>query len=93
MMKELLVDSRTIQGEQGAAYLFDYYVLVDQMEVREGFACESYGVKIAPSGLGDGCAIPNITTSVSKIDALMENLTKYQVTPTTLPDVVQDWME
>ena len=92
-MRELLVDTRREEGEDGSAHSFDYYVLVDQMEVSGGLACESYGVKIAPTGGADaGAAVPNITTSVSRIDALMELLTRNFVTPTTLKDVVTDWL-
>ena len=92
-MRELLVETRKEEGADGSEYSFDYFVLVDQMEVSGGFACESYGVKVAPAGqAGGGAQVPNITTSVSRIDALMELLTRNFVTPATLNDVVADWM-
>jgi hypothetical protein len=91
-MKELFVDTRHGEGEDGSQYSFDYYILIDQMQVASGFACESYGVKVVSSGGDDSVCIPNITTSVSRIDALTELLMRNLVTPCTLEDVVQDWL-
>lgn len=90
-MREFLVETR--QEEAGSqTHSFDYYVLVDQMEVAGGMACESYGVKVASPNGSEEASIPNITVSVTRIDALMELLTRNFVTPTTLADVVADWL-
>ncbi len=92
-MREMFVGTKHAQGENGFAHNFQYYVLIDQMQVRGGFACESYGVKIVDGACPDeAVSIPNITTSVSRIDELMELLTRNSVTPTTLGDVVADWL-
>lgn len=92
-MRELLVN--TLQGEngEGTVLSFDYYILIDQMEVNGGFVCESYGIKVSQRG-GDGARaeIPNITSSVSRIDELVDLLTRNFVTPSTLMDVVADWL-
>ncbi len=90
-MRELLVETRQEEAE-GKQHSFDYYVLVDQMEVSGGMACESYGVKVARTGGGEEASIPHITVSVTRIDALMELLTRNFVTPATLADVVADWL-
>lgn len=91
-MRELLVDTRTEQDEEGREHSFEYYILIDQMTVRDDMACESYGVKVARTGGGDEMALPNITTSISRIDMLMELLRRNLVTPTSLGDVVGDWL-
>lgn len=92
-MREMLVETREEEGADGTKHSFDYFVLIDQMQVKGGFACESYGVKVAQSGGGPEAAeIPNITTSVARIDELMELITRNFVTPTTLGDVVEDWL-
>lgn len=92
-MRELLIDTRREESAEGGEYSFDYYVLIDQMEVNGGFACESYGVKIAPSELPEaGVLVPNITTSISRIDALMDLLTRNFVTPSSLEDIIADWL-
>lgn len=92
-MREMFVETKHELGECGSAHDFKYYVLIDQMQVSGGFACESYGVKIVDEAYPDqAVSIPNITTSISRIDELMELLTRNSVTPTTLGDVVADWL-
>lgn len=92
-MREILMETRTGAGEGGARCSFDYYVLVDELGSGGGIACESYGVKIARTEDGaEAAAIPNITTSMARIDELMGLLTRNFVTPTTLKDVVEDWL-
>lgn len=91
-MRELLVETKSEEDAQGEACECSYYVLVDEMEVAGGFACESYGVKVALAGGGQEVSIPNITTSVTRIDELMELLTRNFVTPATLRDVIEDWL-
>ncbi|MEG0764724.1 MAG: DUF6514 family protein [Pseudoflavonifractor sp.] len=92
-MREMLVDAQTQAGSEGRQHCFEYYILIDQMEVSGGYACESYGVKIGvPGGGPDWAAVPNITTSASRIDALMALLTRNFVTPTGLNDVIADWL-
>ena len=90
-MKDLYVQTRTVEGEDGTSHHFDYFVVVGEMEVGGRFACESYGVKVAEPG-GDTATIPNLTVSVSRIDALMDLLVRNSVGPTGVGDVVQDWL-
>ena len=91
-MRELFVGTRTASGEDGTTHRFEYYVTIGQMEVDHRFACESYGVKVVQTGGGEEEAVPNITTSITRIDALMELLTRNFVTPATLKDVIMDWL-
>ena len=90
-MRELLVDTKTQTGADGTEYSFDYFVLVDEMRVG-AFDCESYGVKVAQRGGTEAAEIPNVTTSVARIDELLERLTRNFVTPSTLRHVVEDWL-
>lgn len=92
-MRELLIGTCDAQGEDGAIRRPKYYILVGEMEVSGGFACESYGVKIVDADHPtETVSVPNITTSVSRIDALMELLTRNLVTPEGLNDVIADWL-
>lgn len=92
-MRELFVTACMDTDTDGKKLEFDYYILIDQMEVKGGFACESYGIRIsATGGQGESITIPNITTSISRIDALMDLLTRNFVTPATAADVVADWL-
>lgn len=93
-MQTIFVTRRTEVTQEGRQCSFDYYVLVDEANVGETFLCESYGVQITSvrEDQPDIRAIPNITTSTQRIDELMELLVKHVVTPTTLQDVVEDWL-
>ena len=67
------------------------YVVIGEMEVGGRFACESYGVKVAEQG-GDIAVIPNITVSISRIDALVDRMLRNTVSPASARDVVDDWL-
>lgn len=47
MMRELVVCTKQVEGEEGDAVRYRYSILIDEMDVGP-FSCESYGVKIAP---------------------------------------------
>lgn len=91
MNQELFLGTRTAADELGHPCRFDYYLLVGEITAGS-FACESYGVKVAQEDTDNQCAIPNITTSAARIDALTNLLLVYCVTPSNLPDVVADWL-
>ena len=93
-MRELCVDWTEQVGSVGGVGErppFRYSILVDEMDVS-GLFCESYGVCVAMDDGSERAAIPNLTISVSRIDALMELLMRNKVGPTTLRDVVADWL-
>ena len=90
-MRELLVDARSETGEDGISRAFRYYILVDEMRLGGGMACESYGVKIVGAD-GETAQVRNLTVRVERIDALMEALVRNAVSPVTLADVVADWL-
>ena len=90
-MRELLVDTCTGEEEDGTAHSFQYYILVDEMELGGGLSCESYGVKVAGPD-GEEASVPNITVSVERIDQLLELLRRNCVSPVTLRDMVLDWL-
>lgn len=89
-MRETLVATCEVENEEGAKRRFDYYLLVGEVGVREGFACESYGVKVSDGA--DAAEFPNITTSASRIDELLELLERGTVGPAGLRDVLEDWL-
>lgn len=92
-MQEMFVATCEDESESGVTFHFGYYILVGEMEVNGNFACESYGVKIVdmehPSG---AVSIPNITTSISRIDELMNLLTRNKATPANLRSILDDWL-
>lgn len=90
-MRELAVAQKQTQDEEGNTRVYDYAILVGELEVTPQFACESYGVRIRGQD-GEIGEIPNITISISRIDELMDLLVRNIVTPCTLRDVVDDWL-
>lgn len=67
-----------------------YGLLVEDIEV-DGFHCESYGVVLtAPDASTKRCR--HITVNAAKISELLDLLIRNAVTPTTLLDVVEDWL-
>jgi len=91
-MRELFVNTCEAEAEDGITYRYDYSVLIDEMSVKNGFSCESYGVKIRAQKGGEIAMAPNITPSISRIYGLLELLTRNAVTPCTLADVLSDWL-
>lgn len=90
-MRELAVAQKQTQDEEGNTRVYNYAILVGEMEISPQFACESYGVRIRSQD-GEVSDVPNITVSISRIDELMELLVRNVVTPCTLRDVVDDWL-
>lgn len=87
---ELTIASRTITDEKGVLRQFRYALLIDP--ISSGcFFCENYGVLISEAN-GDQASIPGITSSAARIDELMTLLIEHSVSPTTLADVVADWL-
>ena len=89
-MRELIVDTRELRGDAGT-YRYTYSILVDEMDAGR-FCCESYGVKIRDEDSGQTAAVSHVTTSIPRIDELMDLLIRNGVTPTGLRDVIDDWL-
>ena len=89
-MMEIKIASRTCPDELGRSRTFHYSLTVDQVEAGT-FSCENYGVRVSEDG-GDSSAVPGITTSALRIDELMTLLVEHGVGPSTLRDVVDDWL-
>ena len=87
---ELKVASCTITDEKGHLRKFHYSLLIDSIQ-SGSFFCEDYGILISEEN-GDKSSITGITTNADRIDELMTRLVKHQVSPTTLADVVADWL-
>lgn len=90
-MRELAVAKRQVCDEKGKVHNYEYSILVGETPVMSGVCCESYGVKITEQR-GECSQINDLTTSVSRIDELMDLLVRNTVTPCTLRNVVDDWL-
>ena len=89
-MMEIKIASRSCLDQQGRPRTFHYALTVDSVE-SGSFFCETYGVQVSEEG-GDVSSIPGITTSASRIDELLTLLVEHAVGPTSLQDVVEDWL-
>jgi len=65
----------------------EYYLLADEF----GHIGESYGVRIDCDN-GETASVRGITLSQSRIQVLMDMVLRNTVTPSTLRDVVEDWI-
>lgn len=90
-MREVAVAQKQICDERGNMRVYDYMILVGELEVSPWFSCESYGVRIREQD-GEINEVPNITVSISRIDELVALLARNTVTPCTLQDVIADWL-
>lgn len=90
-MREFLFQELTQKDQLGAERRYCYYVIVDEMDVGP-FSCESYGLRVTERVSGESAAVPHITCSIPRIDELCTLVAGGGVTPTTLPDVVNDWL-
>ncbi len=93
-MWELFVEERDLENEIGQAYRIQYYILVEEAEAAGSVCCESYGIRIVVSGSGEtqSESLRNVTLRAAIIDKLVHKMADHLVTPTTLRDIVEDWM-
>ena len=68
-----------------------YGLLVEDIEV-DGFHCESYGVVITDDRTGEEGRCRHVTVNANDAIELLALLVRNRVTPTTLSDVVEDWL-
>lgn len=89
-MRTLFLKHLDLTDEKGTCRGYDYYITIDEVNVGH-YTCEGYGVRIEEQG-GSQATVRGVTCSIERIDALCELLLRGAVTPTTLEDVVSDWL-
>jgi len=89
-MKTLTYGEKTLPLENPTQ--IRYSILVDEVSFMSGhILCEYYGVQVE---MGDQCEqIRYVTTSQKAIQELLELLEKGDVTPVSMYDVVNDWVQ
>lgn len=90
-MRELFLKSLHLTDGTGASRVYDYSITIDEMDVG-GYACESYGIRVASHDGTEAEAVNNVTCSIARIDELCELVVGSGVTPLTLRDVISDWL-
>lgn len=77
-----------MKGDLGR--MLKYYLVVEEVETSD-FFCEQYGVAVETDE-GDYQEILGITLLQERIEALLALLSRNQVSPIALCDVVADWL-
>jgi len=90
-MHRILVKTAKEIAEDGTAYIYSYSILVEGIDTG-GFSCESYGVQVTGEHDGESVAVCHVTTDHVRIGALVDLLARNAVSPSTLNDVVEDWL-
>ena len=87
-LTEELVAKRYLCAKIAGPLILEYYLLVSPLAED----LEIYGVKIVERRSGVAAIAPGLTTSGRKILHLIDLLSKGTVTPTSLADIVEDWL-
>lgn len=86
-MREIKYKEITVQDANSAPLFLTYLLLIDR-----GQKSTHYGIKVIERTSGDIASALNVTTNANRIYDLMDKLVKNSVTPTTLGDIVADWL-
>ena len=82
---------RSKRTERASPHHWRYCLLVEDIEV-EGFHCESYGVLLLDTRTGQETRVRHVTVNAHRAAELLDVLSRGGVTPTTLHDVIEDWL-
>lgn len=85
-MRDISYTSKLTHSEAGKPLALDYYILVNEGEP------EQYGVKIIERNSGEQAMAFNLSTNAHRIYELADKLSRNSVTPTSLMDVLDDWL-
>lgn len=85
-MRDISYTSKLAHAEDGRPLALDYYILVNESEP------EQYGVKIIEKNSGGQALAFDLTTEAQRIYTLVDKLSRNNVTPTSLMDVLADWL-
>lgn len=86
-MQEIKYREITVPAEDGRLLALSYHILTDTSQTPA-----RYGVKVAERISGETAQAADLTTDARRIYDLAHQLAAHTVTPTTLPDVVADWL-
>ena len=89
-MTELKIASSIQADEKNVMRTYHYYLVIDSIEI-EHFSRENYGIKVEEED-GEAVSIRRITPNAARIDALMSLIVRNTVSPTTFPNIVEDFL-
>lgn len=86
-MREIKHDQITVFTDRGVALDLSYSILVDESRTPT-----RYGVRVDEGTTGQRAEFHDLTTRPQRAQDLVDRLVRNTVTPTTLADVVGDWL-
>jgi hypothetical protein len=82
-LRSLFIGKKTVHRQ-----VINYYMLIEE----RADDTENYGVELACAN-GERAQICRVTPSQNRALGLVSQLMRYAVTPVTLHDIVEDWLQ
>ena len=86
-MQELITHAQSLTDERGNRLTFSYALLTERTD--DGVV--HYGIGIQ-SSMGDSIRLPRLSVDRSAAEHLLEQAAQAALSPTHLPEVVEDWL-
>ncbi|MEL4105739.1 DUF6514 family protein [Oscillospiraceae bacterium WX1] len=84
---------KLLSFEEKPAQTLVYFITIeDTADKDDGICCENYGVGVTVAESGETALVSNVTFSQTDILILADLLASHLVTPTTMQDVISDWL-
>jgi hypothetical protein len=78
---------------EGTTCTLVYFITIDDLtDNAAGIQLETYGVGISICEHGETAFVPNVTLNLTAILQLSALLVDHLVTPSTVRDIVEDWL-
>jgi len=90
-----IFSSRNLVSDECIEYKLNYYLIVEEVSGNDGeLILENYGIKVSieSGGKEENIELRNITINELRIRSLLTMLSDNCVTPTSVLDVVFDWL-
>ena len=82
---------KQITTQEGAPLQLEYHLLEHEI-LLEGEWVRTFGISITEAA-GESCGVADISPDRKAVEQLLETLWQMEVTPITLEDIVQDYIE
>ena len=86
-MQELIAHTHSLTDERGNLLTFSYALLTEYTDDR----ITHYGIGVHSSE-GDSICLPGLSVDRSAVEHLLEQVALAGLSPTHLPEVVEDWL-
>ncbi len=92
-MRQMEICRKSIRFDESVECTAIYFITIDDLsDPATGIELETYGVGITLSESGETEVVSNVTFSKTGIFSLIDLLASHLVTPSTVGDIVIDWL-